>query len=554
MFLKVLSLFFKITEHGLCPFVFNSMVSMLNHFSLDCSNSSDLGMSYRGNISVTSSGKECQSWLSQEPHPHAITPVDRPELIGHNHCRNPDARGSRTWCYTTDPSTRWEYCNVPVCGEGSTNEENKDTPTKKTVVIEVVVPVCALLLVVVFILIVCICCCCVQRRTKSAEMDLKKPTVTSATCPVYTKSRNVLELSDSPLYATNSLTNDSANFDGLKLPEFPRENIFYIKDLGQGHFGVVVQAEAVGIDPGKEKSTVAIKVMKEGASSQTKKEFFREASLMHTFDHPNIVKLLGVCISQEPLCMVFEFMELGDLNQFLRQSAPKQGGMPSLSTQQLVYMTIDIAAGLEYLAQNHFVHRDMATRNCLVSRDLRIKISDFGLSQDVYTTDYFKMGDTELLPIRWMPPEAILYAKFTVQSDIWSFGVVMWEIFSFGIQPYFSMTNEEVVQHVRSGKVLSCPEGCPQDIYDLIVDCWVMELSERPTAAEIHDGLQRWSPELVGVSQNGDAHPSYQNVAMVQGYANPGAIDGVDKYDHLEMSGLETAKESQDLTKVSTCV
>ena len=494
--------------------------------------------------------------MLQEPHIHSITPLDRPELEGHNYCRNPEGRGIRTWCYTSDPLTRWEYCDIPSCSE--------DVDSGSVVVIASSVSAAGFVCLVMVCAVLLICCCCQRqkrRNFKSETMNFENGsadvTVTSAVCPVYTK-RN-LDLSDNPLYATNTKNSEHADYDGLKLPEFARENIFYIKDLGQGHFGVVVQAEALGIEPDREKTTVAIKVMKEGVSDQTRKEFFREASLMHTFCHPNIVKLLGVCIEQEPLCMIFEFIELGDLNQFLRQSVSKvQGASSTLSTPQLVCMAIDIASGLEYLAQNHFVHRDLATRNCLVSRDLHVKISDFGLSQDVYTTDYFKMGDSELLPIRWMPPEAILYAKFTVQSDIWSFGVVMWEIFSLGIQPYFSMTNEEVVQHVRNGNVLSCPDECPKDIYDLILDCWVMEPSERPTAAEISDGLRRWSPELscAGKDGGGSQQPSYQNVAAVQRYVNPPSLDKVaNGYDHLEMSGLEGEENQENgAAKTSTCV
>ena len=148
---------------------------------------------------------------------------------------------------------------------------------------------------------------------------------------------------------------------------------------------------------------------------------------MHEFEHQNILRLLGVCIEQEPLCMIFEYMELGDLNNFLRKNDPRKvaGSKQSLSsdggkllhdldTSRLVNMTIDIIAGLEYLASHHYVHRDLATRNCLVNSNLRVKIADFGLSQDVYSSDYYRLGESSLLPVRWMPPEAIIYDKFTL--------------------------------------------------------------------------------------------------------------------------------------------
>ncbi len=347
-----------------------------------------------------------------------------------------------------------------------------------------------------------------------------------------------------PLYARNPIATGEVplEYDGIKLPEILRETIVYTRDLGQGHFGVVVQAEAECIGVEQKPQTVAVKVLKVGATSQVKKEFFREAALMNAFDHPNILKLYGVCINQEPLCMVFEFMERGDLNEFLRQNSPNQSFL-GLSNEQLVEFCIEISAGLEYLAQNHYVHRDLATRNCLVNSTFRIKIADFGLSQDVYSSDYFTLGDAEMLPIRWMPPEAILYSKFTTQSDVWSYGVVMWEIFSFGIQPYFTMTNEAVVQHVRDGNVMSCPDSCPPELYDLMIDCWVMDSTQRPTACEIHNGLRRWSPNFSAhVQEQEPPKPptEYQNMAVVREYAQQGLVTGVDTneapgdaYDHL---------------------
>lgn len=503
-------------------------------FPANCYNESDRGVSYRGGLSVTTSGKTCQSWVSQSPHPHSITPLDRAELEGNNHCRNPDGRGLLPWCYTTDNDTRWEYCDIPLC--------NRLLP----LYVYAIIGVCSLILLLCGILVVAMCChcCCTGRRSVrhkhldgviAGENYIKKLPGDSPTLGSIAAKKG--DITDNPLYAINPLTQQPVEYDGVQLPECQRENIFYIKDLGQGHFGVVVQAEVEGIEDGIARSSVAVKVLKEGATNQARKEFFKEATLMHAFDHPNILRLLGVCVDQEPLCMIFEFMELGDLNNFLRQNSPNRlassnpslnrcgqlggGGKACLSDQQLVCIAVDVASGLDYLAQNHFVHRDLATRNCLVSRSLLVKIADFGLSQDIYTTDYFKMGDTELLPIRWMPPEAILYAKFTTQSDVWSFGVVLWEIFSFGIQPYFSMTNEEVVHHVRGGNVMNCPDNCPGEIYDLMMDCWVMEPVERPRAGEIHAGLQRWTPNLSATIESEEATKkcNYQNMAVVRGYA-----------------------------------
>ena len=481
-------------------------------------------------MNITKSGHLCQKWNSQEPHPHPLTPVLRPYLDKHNYCRNPEGRGERPWCYTTDPTVRWEYCDIPTCG--------KTANSQLSLAIWLIVLLAAIGAFLVLLILIAICGIMYCRQRTFVEQrkldEASNPRYTEV--PVIKKDFKENVSGTNPLYTRNSqlFQEKQLEYDGVKLPEYPRSQIMYIRDLGQGHFGVVVQAEATNIEEGKEKSTVAIKVLKEGASSQFKKEFFREASLMYAFNHPNILKLLGVCIEMEPLCMIFEFMELGDLNDFLRKHSPNnlegsslshsghlKPGEAGLTTQQLVFIAVDIATGLEYLAQNHYVHRDLATRNCLVSGELRVKISDFGLSQDIYSTDYFRLGDSELLPIRWMPPEAILYAKFTTQSDIWSFGIVLWEIFSFGVQPYFSLTNEEVVAHVRDGNVLNCPEKCPQEIYDLMLDCWAMNPSERPTAAELRMGLGRWSPDLSATlaQQANQARPDYQNMATVREYA-----------------------------------
>jgi receptor tyrosine kinase len=315
----------------------------------------------------------------------------------------------------------------------------------------------------------------------------------------------------------------------VKLPEYNRDKLIYICDLGEGHFGLVIRAEAPDIMSQEPNSTVAVKVLKEGASSATKTEFFREASLMAGFNHPNILKLLGVCIEQEPLCMIFEYMEMGDLNNFLRENAPPYlhsfpctgpKTLPDrLSVKGLVDISKDIAAGLAYLSKNHYVHRDLATRNCLVNKALRVKIADFGLSQDVYSNDYFRLGDSELLPVRWMPPEAILYSKFTICSDIWSFGVVLWETFSYGIQPYYGMSNEEVVQYVRECNVLKCPQKCPQEIYDLMLDCWNIDPQERPKAYEISEGLDKWTPDLSAQLEVQTRHPDYQNMSTILEWA-----------------------------------
>ena len=490
---------------------------------------------------------------------HPISTVLRPYLQGNNWCRNPDGRGSHPWCYTVDPSVRWEYCDIPVCqtlttGGGGGGGDALSTLLLVKIIVPSIAGACVLFVLVPCVCIVVLACYTCRLSRKKREL-LHLSLVPGMVPPTSVEMLQVKVIKDvddgmNPLYCKNTGSKD-IGLDGTTLPEVDRDKVRYEGDLGQGHFGLVVKATAIGVVPGKDQCTVAVKILKEGASPQTKKEFFHEAALMHGFDHPNIVKLLGVCVEQEPLCMIFEFMQLGDLNNFLRRNSPrwqessascaKYGGPKyDITTSTQVGMSLDITAGLAYLAENHYIHRDLATRNCLVGGDIRIKISDFGLSQDIYSTDYCRLSQSELLPIRWMPPEAVLFARFTTQSDIWSLGVVLWELFSYGIQPYYSMSNEQVIAHVREGNVMSCPDGCPGEIYDLMVDCWNMDPAQRPTAADIHVALKRWSPSgssgaVVEEGQGGGARGTgdYQNMAVVQEMARR-----ADASDYVVPSGV----------------
>lgn len=497
-----------------------------------CYSADDQGLLYAGDVNRSASGKDCLSWDLKIPNDERqVTSLLRRELIGHNSCRNPEQRGERPWCYVMLDGgvVGAEYCDVPVCVP----------PPSSINLLYIVIP-SALGAIILFLILAVFClgCCLLCRKSKAdTETGPLVAEIVDGEFRVKCLDRPVSPLHDNHHYVTTIKMANGAEvplqFEGMELPQFPRDDIVYIRDLGQGNFGLVVQAEARGIQQGEESTTVAVKVLKEGASAQARQEFFKEAALMHEFNHPNILRLLGVCIEQEPLCMMFEYMELGDLNNFLRKNDPtkltgsKQSlssdKMPSivLNAQQLVNMAVDIAAGLEYLFNHHYIHRDLATRNCLINSSLRVKIADFGLSQDVYSSDYYRLGESSLLPIRWMPPEAIVYGKFSLQSDVWSFGVIVWELFSYGQQPYLAMTNEEVCQHVRNGCTLPCPEGCPEEIYDLMIDCWVMEPKERPTPGELHIGLRRWNPDVsasLSLQRKQDQQPNYQNMAVIMEY------------------------------------
>uniref|UniRef100_A0A674MWT1 receptor protein-tyrosine kinase n=1 Tax=Takifugu rubripes TaxID=31033 RepID=A0A674MWT1_TAKRU len=260
--------------------------------------------------------------------------------------------------------------------------------------------------------------------------------------------------------------------------EIDAANIRIERVIGAGEFGEVcsgrlrVQA--------KREIYVAIKSLKAGYSDKQRRDFLSEASIMGQFDHPNIIRLEGVVTRCKPVMIITEFMENGSLDTFLK----KHDGQ--FTVIQLVGMLRGIASGMKYLSDMSYVHRDLAARNILVNSNLVCKVSDFGLSrvlEDDPEAAYTTRGGK--IPIRWTAPEAIAYRKFTSASDVWSYGIVMWEVISYGERPYWEMSNQDVIKAIEEGYRLPAPMDCPVVLHQLMLDCWEKGRSDRPKFGQI---------------------------------------------------------------------
>ncbi|XP_023674784.1 ephrin type-B receptor 1-B isoform X1 [Paramormyrops kingsleyae] len=256
--------------------------------------------------------------------------------------------------------------------------------------------------------------------------------------------------------------------------------------IGAGEFGEVYKGRLKL--PGKREICVAIKTLKAGYTDKQRRDFLSEASIMGQFEHPNIIRLEGVVTKSRPVMIVTEFMENGALDSFLRQNDGQ------FTVIQLVGMLRGIAAGMKYLSDTSYVHRDLAARNILVNSNLVCKVSDFGLSrylQDDTSDPTYTSSLGGKIPVRWTAPEAIAYRKFTSASDAWSYGIVMWEVMSYGERPYWDMSNQDVINAIEQDYRLPPPMDCPASLHQLMLDCWQKERSARPRFTDIVSTLDK---------------------------------------------------------------
>ncbi|XP_019858237.1 PREDICTED: ephrin type-B receptor 4-like isoform X3 [Amphimedon queenslandica] len=299
-----------------------------------------------------------------------------------------------------------------------------------------------------------------------------------------------------------------SNTDGIyqqlsdrKYREIIRHQIKVTDYLGSGQFGTV--NKGVWTTPTAGSVSVAIKTLNDNTSEDERVKFLQEAAIMGQFHHPNVVKLHGVVTIGHPIMIVLELISGGDLKEYLNKFKPSPGELVLSSVPSiLLSFCRQIASGMEYLSRKKFVHRDLAARNILVSDEGTgiCKIADFGMSRDLQDESYY-ISQAKKIPIKWTAPEALHYKKYLSASDVWSYGAVMYEIWSIGHKPFEKDTNQECIRLVDSGYRLPPPPGCPKPMYKLMMQCWNPDTHNRPSFSDISSSLSSPDKQLLMINR-----------------------------------------------------
>ncbi|XP_014192765.1 ALK tyrosine kinase receptor [Haplochromis burtoni] len=340
----------------------------------------------------------------------------------------------------------------------------------------------------------------IMYRRKHTELQSIQLELQSPDCKLSKLRASTIMTDYNPNYCFAGKT---ASVNDLK--EVPRRNISLTRGLGHGAFGEVYEGLAVGIPGEPSPLQVAVKTLPEVCSEQDELDFLMEALIISKFNHQNIVRCIGVSLQAMPRFILLELMAGGDLKTFLRETRPRLDQPSSLTMVDLLNVARDIAKGCQYLEENQFIHRDIAARNCLLTckgPGRVAKIGDFGMARDIYRASYYRKGGRAMLPVKWMPPEAFMEGIFTSKTDTWSFGVLLWEIFSLGYMPYPSRSNQEVLEFVTNGGRMDPPKNCPGPVYRIMTQSWQHQPEDRPNFSTILERIDYClqDPDVVNVA------------------------------------------------------
>ncbi|XP_055612956.1 fibroblast growth factor receptor homolog 1-like, partial [Uranotaenia lowii] len=378
----------------------------------------------------------------------------------------------------------------------------------------------------------------VKHQWTKKVIVLQQPPVTENCIPGMTKAMQM------PIIRTETQrsTLDSTMVSEYEFPidlnwEFQRNKLSLGESLGEGAFGKVVMAEAQGLVKDQALTIVAVKMLKENHTDANVKGLVCEMEIMKMIGkHVNIINLLGCCCTDGPLYVIVEYAPHGNLKDFLRShrfglandfvKVSEERKKEILIEKELISFAYQIARGMEYLASRSCIHRDLAARNVLVSDGYVMKIADFGLARDIHSQEYYRKTTTSKLPIRWMAPESLEENFYDSQSDVWSFGVLLWEIMTLGGYPYSAIPAwDNLLEHLKKGKRLEQPSLCSVDIYMFMLSCWHYRPEERPTFNDIVQHLDR----LVSLTANEE----YLDLSLPLPEISPSSND--DEEDELDM-------------------
>jgi len=315
--------------------------------------------------------------------------------------------------------------------------------------------------------------------------------------PTYVSHNSTFPGISNPLFSTLdeklSLESDSP----LYSYEIQRGNVYLEKVLGEGHFGVVYKANVAGLNESQKSTVAAVKSIKPHATEKDKQDLYNEMEVMATLPHhDNVVELLACCTFDDPIYLILEYMSTGSLKDFLRVQRNTQVSVNSLpashrirsytdtserSSQKLITFALQVSMGMEHISNHQLLHRDLAARNVLLDANQVCKISDFGLARDIIDRNEYQRESSGPLPVRWMAPESIWDNVYTTKSDVWSFGVLLWEIVTLGASPYPGMGPKQVMTGIQKGFRMEKPEHCAEKIYNIMQQCWNSSPDERPS-------------------------------------------------------------------------